>query len=327
VLTSAERQALYDVRAFELSRQDLALQVQSQYYGLVTQKQVIRNRESSLQSFEFLKRRSDRLFEFGRVSEVDKFRAAREFLVAENDLIDAKQEYEARLDRFKLLLGVEATTKIDVAEEIPTPRAVELELRRAIDVALLNRLDLMTARDTVEDFERRLRIAERNLLPDLNVEAVGTRSAPAGSSRVDAPLERDTYSLGISLELPLDRVRERGTLRAARIALDRARRDLSLSEDSVILDVRDALRNLRSAESSLKIQEQIAASEEKNAKIANIRFQNGEIGNRDLTDALTNLADARDRLVREKANVETARTQFLRNVGVLYLDEEGIWRE
>jgi outer membrane protein TolC len=326
-LTSAERQALYDVRTFELSRQDLALAVQRDFYGLVTQKQVIRNRETSLQSFEFLRRRSDRLFELGRASEVDKFRAAREYLVAENDVVDAKQEYEARLDRFKVLIGVEATTKLDVAEEIPAPRPMELGLKRAIDVALLNRLDLMTSRDAVTDAERRLRIAEKNLLPDLNVEAVGTRAARDGSQNVSSPLEHDTYSLGVALELPLDRVRERGAMRAARIELDRSRRDLSLKEDTVILSVRDALRNLRSAESSLKIQEQIAASEEKNAKIANIRFQNGEIGNRDLTDALTNLADAKDRLVREQANVETARAQLLRDLGVLVLDDEGIWHE
>jgi outer membrane protein TolC len=326
-LTSAERQALYDVRTFELSRQDLALAVQRDFYGLVSQKQVIRNRETSLQSFDFLRRRSDRLFELGRASEVDKFRATREFLVAENDVVDAKQEYETRLDRFKVLIGVEATTKLDVAEEIPTPRPLDLGLRRAIDVALLNRLDLMTSRDAVSDAERRLRISEQNLLPDLSVEAVGTRAAQDGSQHVSSALEHDTYSIGLALELPLDRVRERGTMRAARIELDRSRRELSLKEDTVILSVRDGLRNFRSAESSLRIQEQIAVSEEKNAKIANIRFQNGEIGNRDLTDALTNLADAKDRLVREKANVETARAQLLRDIGVMVLDDEGIWRE
>jgi outer membrane protein TolC len=326
-LTSAERQALYDVRAFELSRQDLALDVQRDFYGLVTQRQVIRNREASLQSFEFLRRRSDRLFELGRASEVDKFRATREFLVAENDVIDAKQEYEARLDRFKVLIGVEATTRLDVAEEIPTPRPLELGLRRAIDIALLNRLDLMTSRDAVTDSERRLRIAEQNLLPDLSVEAVGTRGSSDGTREVLRRIDHDTWSVGLALELPLDRVRERGAMRAARIELDRSRRDLSLREDTVILSVRDSLRNFRSAEASLRIQEQIAASEEKNAKIANIRFQNGEIGNRDLTDALTNLADAKDRLIREKANVETARTQLLRDLGILVLNEEGIWRE
>jgi outer membrane protein TolC len=326
-LTSAEREALYDVRAFELSRQDLAVDVQSAFYGLVTQRQVIRNRESSLESFEYLKRRSERLFELGRVSEVDKFRAAREYLVAQNSLVDTRQEYEARLDRFKIQLGLPTSVKLDVANEIPKPRPLEIDLRHAVDVALLNRLDVMTQRDVVEDAERRLRISEQDLLPDLNVEAVGTRAAPGASRHVDTPLERDTYSLGFALELPLDRVRERGALRAARIALDRVRRDLTNKEDTVILEVREALRNLRSAESSLKIQEQIAESEQKNVNIARMRFESGEISNRDLTDALTSLADAKDRLVREQANVETARTRLLRDLGVLYLDEEGMWRE
>ncbi len=326
-LTTAERQSLYDVRDFELSRQDLALEVQRQFYGLVTQKQVIRNRELSLSNFDFVKRRSDRLFELGRVSEVDKFRAAREYLVAENDLVDAKQAYEFQIDRFKLTLGVDATTKLDVAEEIPEPRPAGIELRRAIDVALLNRLDLMTARDTVDDAERRVRIAERNLLPDLSVEAVGRSASLDDSRHVDSALARDSYSLGLSLVLPLDRVRERGALRATHIELNRARRNLATTEDNVILDVRQALRSLRSAEASLEIQVQIAASEEKNVKVARMRFERGEISNRDLTDAMTNLVDARDRLVREQATAETARIQLLRNLGVLYLDAEGIWHE
>ena len=327
VLTSAQRQALYDVRAFELSREDLALDVQRQFYELVTQKQVIVNRELSLQSFKFLKARSDRLFELGRVSEVDKFRAAREYLVAENDLVDARQAYEALIDRFKLQLGVEATTTIDVAVEIPEPRPIDIELRRAIDVAILNRLDLMTARDGVADAERRLRIAERGVLPNVTVEGVTTHASPPGSSHVDSGLGHDSYSVGLAVELPLDLVRERGVLRAARIELDRARRNLSKTEDDVILGVRQALRSLRSAVASLKIQVEIAASEEKNVKVARMRFEQGEISNRDLTDAMTNLVDARDRLVREQAIVETARTQLLRDLGILYLDAEGTWIE
>ena len=115
--------------------------------------------------------------------------------------------------------------------------------------------------------------------------------------------------------------------RRARIDLDRARRARALAEDNVIAEVRDSLRNLRSAENSLAIQERIVASEEKNAKVARMRFEQGEIGNRDLTDALINLADAQDRLVREKANVATARLELLRDVGVLFIEEDGTWQD
>ncbi len=326
-LTNAERQALYDVRDFDLSRQDLALRVQSDFYGLVSQKTVIANRDASLVSFEFLKNRSEALFEVGRSSEVDMFRSRRELLSAENDLVDARQELEARLDRFKILLGLPTTQALDVVDAIPEPRELDLDLRRGIDVALANRLDLMTDRDLVEDAERRVRIAERDLLPDVTLDAVASRD-DLGRRRVgDLRPDRDTYSVGVAVELPFDRVRERGALRRARIDLDRARRSLALDEDNVILQVRQSVRNLKSARNSLAIQEQIVASEEKNAKVTRLRFEQGEIGNRDLTDALNRLADARDRLVREKVNVETTRLQLLRDAGVLVIEEDGTWRE
>jgi outer membrane protein TolC len=75
------------------------------------------------------------------------------------------------------------------------------------------------------------------------------------------------------------------------------------------------------------IQEQIVASEEKNVKIAQLRFERGEIGNRDLTDALTNLADAKDRYIREKANAETARLRLMRSLGLLRMNADGTWQE
>ena len=328
VLTAAQRQALYDVRAFELERQDLALRVQREFYGLVADAQVIENRQRSLENFEFLRRRSERLFDVGRVSEVDKFRAAREFLTAENALVDAKQSYDTRLDRFKILLGLDTDAVLEIAVEVPASAADEPspDLEGALRVAMANRLDLMTARDEVTDAERAVRIADRDLLPDLSLEAAHARNSETERRVENLTPDRDSYSVGIALELPLDRVRERGAVRAARIGLTRARRALTALEDNVVLQVRTALRDVRSARNSLAIQERIVASEEKNAKVARLRFEQGEIGNRDLTDALIGLADARDRLVREQVNVETARLQLLRELGVLVIREDGTWR-
>jgi outer membrane protein TolC len=242
--------------------------------------------------------------------------------------VDARQELEARLDLMKVLLGLDTSARLDVVESIPAPRKVEVDFRKSVDVALSNRLDLMTARDQVDDSERRERIRERDVLPDLRVELTGRRASDGadGFSEV-TPLERDSWGAGVVLELPLDRVRERSALRAARIEVDRSRRDLTLLEDSVILDVRSAIRSFRAAESSLKIQEQITASEEKNARIAKLRFEEGTIGNRDLTDAYSNLADAQDRLVREQSNLEIARVRFHRAIGTLTMNEDGTWRE
>lgn len=327
-LTDAQRQALYDVRAFELSREDLALRVQQSYYDLIAASRVIGNRERSLEQFAFLKRRSERLFEVGRVSEVDKFRATREFLTAENALVDARQSLDSQLDRFKLLLGLPSDAVFEIAEEFPAPRPLEIDARVATETALANRLELMTARDQLLDAERRLRIRRQEVLPQLDLEAVYDRRDDGTDTRASGlQYGDDQYSVGLSLELPLDRVRERSSLRRARIELRRSRRALTLAEDQILLDVRDAQRDFSSAQSSLRIQQEIVTSEERNVKIARLRFANGEIGNRDLTDALTNLADAQDRLIREQVNVETARYQVLSALGLLVIEEDGTWSE
>ena len=114
-------------------------------------------------------------------------------------------------------------------------------------------------------------------------------------------------------------------MRRARITLDRSRRDLALEEDSVIAEVRDSLRSLRSAEYSLDIQQQIAISEAKNARISEIRFEQGEITNRDRSDALNDLADAEVRVLREQVRVANARLQLLRDAGVMFMKEDGSW--
>ena len=324
-LTDAEQQALYDVRDFDLSRQDLAIRVQSDFYDLVAQARVIKVRETTKVSFQFLKRSSQALFDVGRASEIDKFRAARDYLNAENDLIDAQQLFDTRLDRFKILLGLDTEIAVNIADEIPEPEPFDIPLERIIDVALVNRLELMTRRDQVLDAERRLRIREQELLPQLDVEAVHRRASENERRYSDLSYDRDSYSLGLSLELPLDRVRERGNVRRARINLDRARRDLALNEDTILAEARDSLRNLRSAEYSFDIQVKIAASEEKNVKIARLRFEQGRITNLDLTDALTALADAQIRVIRERARVASARLQLLRDAGVMFMKEDGSW--
>lgn len=326
-LTDAERQALYDMRLHELSRQDLALRVQSEFYGLVAQKQVVENRRQSYDRFKFLKERSERLFQVDRVSEVDKFRATREFLTADNALVDAEQDYEARLDRFKVLLGIDTAVIFDVAADIPAAEPLAIELQDALEIAVHNRLDLMTARDQVDDAERRVRIRRQDLLPQVDLVANHTRNSDTERHAGSLGFDRDSFTVGVEVDLPLDRVRERGALRSAMLDLQQSRRDLAATEDRVMLDVRDSVRNYRSAVSSLAIQEQIVVSEEKNTRVAYMRFENGEISNRDVTDAQNSLTDAQDRLVNEKVNVETARVQLLRNLGVLVIDENGRWKE
>ncbi len=322
-LTQAERNVVYAIRDFELFREDFTIQILSQYYSLVRQLREIENAEKSLASRKFLKQQSERKFEVGLATEVDKLRSAREYLRAQSDLLFQKEAYQLALDRFKIQLGLPTSFPLEIRPEEPEYREASIDLARAVEAALHNRLDLRTQREQFEDAKRNLRIQTRRLLPDLDLTAGYTRSAPARNSLSDLAFQDVSTSIGLSLTLPLERTAERNALRRALIELDRAKRALSLAEDNVILDVRNSLRSLRRAETSLRIRKEEVRAAEKEQRAAQIRVEAGEMDNRNVTDAENAVLRARNAYVQDLMDYEIARIQLLRDVGILFIDEKG----
>ena len=56
-----------------------------------------------------------------------------------------------------------------------------------------------------------------------------------------------TYSAGLSLDLPIDRLAERNSYRRTLISLERQQRSFIALRDQITSNVRDALRAIRSA--------------------------------------------------------------------------------
>ncbi len=326
-LTQAERNVVYAVRDFELYREDFTIDVMSQYYRLVGQLYEIQSVEQDLEARKYLMEQSEAKFRVNLATEVDRLRAQREYLRAEATLLEQKETYALTLDRFKILLGLPTSFPLKIRYEEPEFRPVRIELTSAVKAALYNRVDLQTERDRLEDSERGLRIAANRLLPDLDLEASYRRSAPADSRFGRQDYQDEQYTIGLTLNLPLERTSERNSLRQAMIDVDRAKRSLSQGEDEVILDVRNSLRSIRRAETSLEIRKAEIAAAEKEARAAQIRFEAGEMDNRNVTDARNAVLRARTAYITDLLQYEVSRIQLLRDVGVLVLDENGKWVE
>jgi outer membrane protein TolC len=120
--------------------------------------------------------------------------------------------------------------------------------------ALLNRLDLMNVRAQLVDSWRQIAIFANALLGTFNVDYNLSTSTP-----VNKPLafggSRNKHTLTLNTELPLVRINERNSYRAALIAYQRERRTLMLAEDFVLNAVRGDLRQLRLLADNYKIQQ------------------------------------------------------------------------
>jgi outer membrane protein TolC len=324
-LTQAERDVIYALRTFELFRQDFAIDVLARYYRILRQKSVVENSRSTLERFTFLRKRSDALFNIGRVTAIDKFRAAQEELVASNELIAEQETLEALLDDFKVFLGLPTETNLDIEDVTPEMKQANIDLKSAIEAALVNRLDLKTDKDQLEDAERKVRVARNGLLPDLDLSASVT---VAGSKTGGDPEPyAGSHSVGLALSLPLDKVPDRNTYKRALITRNRRRRTLELARDNVKVEVLNSYRRLRRLANSVRIQRANVTLAEKRVQNAQLRFFAGTLGNRDVVEAQSAKLRAQNALIGAILDYEIARLQLKRDIGIFFLHKDGLWKE
>ncbi|MCP3918329.1 MAG: TolC family protein [bacterium] len=326
-LVQAERDLVYAIRSFELFREDFSIDVASRYYDLVQQKQAIANLSQNLDGFVFGRRQAEAFFRVGRTTELDVLRARRSELSSRDSLIAAKENYELALDRFRIFLGLPREDAIDVAPEAPEFTSWMYDAEEAVEVALVNRLDLINQTEQLEDSARGLRIAKDSLRPRLDL-SVGY-DAPVGpdGSFTGQDIGDETLTAGLSFEIPIDKVNDANAYRAARIGYMQDRRDYEEFRDNLVVEIESAFRELERRVQSLDIQRQLITDQEKNEKIARLRFEQGDFSNRDVVEAEEALLDARNSLINEQVNYEIARLQLLRDLGILFIEEDGMWTE
>lgn len=327
-LIQAERSLTYALREFELFREDFSIDVARRYYDLVNQKQAIENQQRNLDNNVFGRRQAEALFAVGQgqVNQLDVLRARRSELNAQNDLLEAQESLQLALDNFRIFLGLPADQPVDVQPDAPPYLSVEYDERSAIEVALVNRLDLLNRHEQLEDVERGVKLAHNTLLPDLQLQLGTSYATGSSTSFGGSDIERSDTSLSLTLGIPLDRVRERNSYRTAQLDLARARRSLEEFEDQLAVSIKSSFRELTRRLQSLDIQRQLIKDQTKNLRIAELRFERGELPNRDVVEANQSLLDAQNALIDEQVRYEIARLTLLRDLGILFVDEDGMWK-
>jgi outer membrane protein TolC len=325
-LVQAERGLVYAIRSFELFRQQQAISIARDYFQLVSRGTQIRNNEESYRGAVFDRHKAESLHLVDRNTIEDVFRARRREVSEESDLLQAKADYEAEIDDFRIRLGLPEDVRIEILPEQAPFESVRIAADSAVEVALGNRLDLITARQRLEDTERGVRIARDGLRTNVDLDAGYTLSGAAGDDFGNSGPDVWSASAGLRVDLPLQQTPERNAYRAALIDLDQARRDHELLLENVERDIRDALRQLRRIELQIDLQEQQIEEEIRAVAVTEIRVESGDADNRDLLEARQALVDLQNQLVDLKVDHFIARLSLLRDLGLLFIDAEGMWK-
>ncbi len=209
---------------------------------------------------------------------------------------------------------------------------MELEESTATDLALKNRLDLRIAQGDVYDAQRQVVIAADALGAELTL--LGRARAGEGRSlsstgepdAFDPRFDQGFYDTLLTLDLPLERTRERNSYRNRLIDLQRTVRDFQETEDRVKLDVRNILRDLLEFRESLHIQAGAVELAQERVRSTDMLLQAGRGSIRNALDAKDDLVQSQNSLTAALVNYLIAELEIQRDMGVLQVNEQGLWQ-
>ena len=318
-LRNARRARVGQERAFALARQRVALEVARAFYDVIAYRQLLDVARQSLARTEVLLRSSNARLEVGMASKLDVFRAELQAQQARGAMVRSEAALASALERFRGALALPPDDSVE-PEAAPLPVAdtsdiepPELLVRRALE----NRLELVEAREQVEDARRAASLARQNLLPQLDLNLGVTQLGVAGSFG-DAWTSGDRrVQVFLSASYPLQQYSQRATSAVAQLQVGSRERGVRQREIEIEQEVRQAARELEQIRKSVELQQQAVEVAAQQRRLAVLRYQRGLGSNFDVVDAEGSLVNARSALVQLLTTWAVARLDLKRTAGTL----------
>lgn len=327
-LTQAERNLMYSIRDFTQYRKSFAVDIATQYYQTLKARDATRNSYLAFKAFTKSLDTVRALNQRGRATSAQMALIDAAALRYKTQWINSIRNYEEALDDLKISMGVPVETPIMLdAKDLDTLSLEdpEMTLDQAVKTAMVTRLDLYNGRNRLEDTTRRLKLAEQNLLPQLDLTGRYQTVGNPKSDEVNLNFDRRKLGAGLNLDLRLDKKADRNAYRSVLISQQKAARDLDLAEEQVKAQIRSDWRDLEVARKQFEISKYNIERSTRWLEEETLKEELGTGTSRDLIDAQQNLINARDALVSALVAHTTARLRLWKDMGILYIRKDGSW--
>jgi hypothetical protein len=222
--------------------------------------------------------------------------------------------------------------------ETVTIEPIELDSRQALEIARANRMDWMNNRVTVTDTWRLITFNANALKSNLTVTFSGNLATDGNTAFAFNGANGD-LSTGVRFDPPFTRLLERNNYRQSLINYQQDRRTLIQFEDSINQTLRQDLRTLNQLKTNLEIQRRAVAIairrvdktlEDLNKPPAPVQpgqpaEQLGPTAALNLLTAISDLRNAQNNFMSVWLNYYSERMQLMRDLGVMQIDERGMW--
>lgn len=316
-LSSAELRRQEADRQQRLVEQQVTVDVVSTYYRVVSQAAFVEVARQSLERARNLRDASEAKLDAGLVSQLDVLRAQQLVAQAEIQLFDAQAGVEDAGDALRFLMGRDADAAFEVERTIPPTDQAPLDVDRALQTALANRLDLQGVAETSADADRQVRYTRNQLLPQVDVNLALTRRETSTSFSRSFGLDGYQFATFFTIAMPVDRTAQIVDYQYSLIDRDRRRREIDTLERQISDDVRRALRERERLLRAVLAAETSVEIGRKEVDVAQLRYERGLSNNLDVVTAESGLLAAQSRRIQALADAAVSRVRLRALLGVL----------
>jgi len=269
--------------AFAVQKLALERQVAAGFYNVYQNKMSLDIAREELQnqerSYEIIKNKVDA----GLAALEELYQAELNLATSRSNLQNRQVALENSLDNFKLLIGIPLDEPVTIDADI-TYEVVDVDLAKAVDTALKNRMELRQRKISIENAEHDLiRTRATNEFKGsitLSYGIVGTDERLADLYGV--PTKKQT--VGLTFDIPLwDWGEKKSRIKATKTTIESRRLSLEEERNNVIIGIRQSYRNLLNLTKQIEIAQQNVRNAELTYEINLERYRNGDLTSMDLS--------------------------------------------
>lgn len=214
---------------------------------------------------------------------------------------------------------------------------IELPPETALELARAQRLDWANAQSRLVDSWRKIAVSAEALKPGLDLLISG-RIPTVGNDGTEFSSRGSTLNLGANLDLPWDKVDERGAYQESLISYQRSRRDYIRFSDQLTLSLQNTLRVIRLIQMNFEIRRAAVRAAISQVDLARLRLNEpprpdqaatpfGATTARDLVSALNDLLNAQNDFQSAWITYDVLRLTLDFELGTMRLDDHGLWAD
>ncbi len=300
--------------------------VRDQYFALIKARENLATQKAALAVLKEVDAGNQARVKVGVLASVELLDSAFGAAQAEVTVLTAEKGVRDASDALRATIQFPRGAELVPAETFPS-EPVEYSEDGAMAAALANRPDLRAARVGLETQEFNVKIARNATLPSFGLTgSAGLEAMGSGYSGALSDLSSAKYpfwSVGLSFAYPIGNDAAEADLAASRLRARQAQAQIRNLEESILLDVRTAIRALDTNRNAIEAAGKGVAFGEARLESFIKRQKVGLAVTKDILQAQSDLTSARQTLTNARADYQSAVTQLWKSTGEL-LERQGI---